>query len=67
MVMCQSSFQTIMLDLKRLIHLAKIQSVYMIGKKTYLPQTKCFGVEKNSQEECKLSICQRCSHRTFPR
>ena len=50
MVMCQSSFQTIMLDLKRLIHLAKIQSVYMIGKKTYLPQTKMlWGGKKQSR------------------
>lgn len=39
-VMCQSSFQTIMLDLKRLIHLAKIQSVYVIGEKNLPTQNK---------------------------
>lgn len=48
--MCQSSFQTMMLDLKRFIHLAKIQSIYVRGKKLTYPKQKCSGVEKNNQE-----------------
>lgn len=45
-VMCQSSFQTIMLDLKRFIHLAKIQSVYVIGKNSPTQNKNALGWEK---------------------